>query len=134
MPNFSITIVNLPNHARGLCFKPYKDFRKRQTLPISPSNKPGRLLHINFFCKIPMRKDIFNIKLVEVSTMSGCQRYKQSNRSQLGNRGEGIRIIHFIGLGIPFSNKADFQPSNQSIKINLHCKHPSTTNGFLPIR
>ena len=135
MLNFLINSLNFPNHAWGLCFKSYNDFQRRQTLPISPlSNKHERLLHIDFFCEIPMKEGIFDIKLVEVSAMSGCQRYKQPNRRQLGNWGESIKIIHLIGLGIPISNKASLQPSNRSIGINLHRKHPSATNSFLPSR
>ena len=71
---------------------------------------------------------------VEVPAMNCYQRYKQPNRSQLGHQRESIRIIHPISLGIPFSNKAGFQPSNGSIRINLLCKHPMTTNDFLPSR
>ena len=89
-----------------------------------PEQQTRRLLHINLLCKISMKKGILNVKLMEVPTMSGCQRYKQSNGGQLGNQGKGIKIIHPISLGIPLSNKTGLQPSNGSIGINLHCKTP----------
>ena len=79
-----------------------------------------------------MKKDIFNVKLKKVSAMSGWHRYKQSNRGQLGIQEKGIRIIHLIGLDIPFGNKTGLQLSNRSIRINLHGKHPLVTNEFIP--
>ena len=81
-----------------------------------------------------MKKDIFNIKLVEIPIISGCQGNKKSNICHLRKMGKGVKIVHTIGLGIPFSNKEDFQPINGSIGINLHFEHPTTTNGFLPNR
>ena len=93
-------------------------------------NKPWRLLHIHLLLKVAMKKNIFNIKLVDIVIISG----RQGNKNpyiHLSNRGKSVKIIHVIGLGIPFSNKVGFQPSNGSIRINHHCKHPATTNGFL---
>ena len=81
-----------------------------------------------------MKKDILNIKLVEIPIISGSQGNKKSNICHLSNMGKSVGIVHAIGLGMPFSNKADFQPSNGSIGINFHCKHPTMTNGFLPSR
>ena len=80
-----------------------------------------------------MKKDILNIKLVEIPIISGSQGNKKPNKCHLSNRGKSVGIVHTIGLGISFSNKADFQSSNGSIEINLHCKHPTTTNGFFPV-
>ena len=81
-----------------------------------------------------MKKDIFNIKLVEILIIGGSQGNKKSNRCHLSNRGKSVGITHTIGLGIPFGNKAGFQRSNGTIGINRHCKHPTKTNGFLPNR
>ena len=81
-----------------------------------------------------MKKDILNIKLVEILIISGSQGNKKPSGCHLSNRGKGVRIVHAIGLGIPFSNKVGFQPSNGSIGINLHCEHQTETNGFLPSR
>ena len=81
-----------------------------------------------------MKKDILNIKLVEIPNISGNHINKKLNKCHLSKRGRSVRIVHAIGLSIPFSNKAGFQPSNGSIEINLHCEHPTTTNGFLPSR
>ena len=81
-----------------------------------------------------MKKDILNIKLVEIPIRGGNQGNKKSNICHLSNRGKSVGIVHAVGLGIPFGNKAGFQPSNGSIEINLHCKHSTTINGFLPSR
>ena len=81
-----------------------------------------------------MKTDILNIKLVEIPIINGSQGNKKPNICHLSNKGKSVEIVHVIGLGIPISNKADFQPSNGSIGINLHCKHSTTTNGFLPGR
>ena len=81
-----------------------------------------------------MKKDILNIKLVEISIIGGSQENINPNRCHLSNRGKSVGIVHALGLGIPFSNKADFQPSNGSSGINLHCKHSTITNDFLPNR
>ena len=81
-----------------------------------------------------MKKIILNIKLVEIPIIGGSQGNKKSNRCHLSNRGKSVGIVHAIGLGITFGNKADFQSSNGSIGINLHCKHLTETNGFLPSR
>ena len=81
-----------------------------------------------------MKKDILNIKLVEIPIISGSQGNKKSNIRHLSNKGKSVGIVHTIGLGIPFRNKAGFQLSNGSIGIKLHCKHPKATNGFLPSR
>ena len=81
-----------------------------------------------------MKKDILNIKLVEIPIIGGSQESKKPNICHLSNRGKSVKIVNAIGLGIPFGNKAGFQSSNGSIEINLHCKHPTTTNDFLPSR
>ena len=81
-----------------------------------------------------MKKDIRNIKLVEISIISSSHGNKKPNICHLSNKGKSVGIVHAIGLGIPFSNKADFQSSNGSIGINFHCKHPTVTNDFLPSR
>ena len=86
-------------------------------LPLS--NKPWRLLHIHLLMKL---------------IISGSQGNKKPNRFNLSNRGKSFGIVHAIGLGILFSNKASFQPSNGSIRINLHYEHPTTTNDFIPNR
>ena len=99
-------------------------------LPLS--NKPWRLLHIHLLLKVTVKKDIFNIKLVEIPIISGSQGNKKSNKCHLSNRGKGVEIVHAIGLGIPFSNKAGFQPSNGSIGINLPCKHQQQPMTFFP--
>ena len=135
MANSSMAWLNLPNHACGLYFKPYKDFRRRQTLPYLPlSNKPWRLLYIHLLLKVAMKKDILNIKLVEIPIIIGSQRNKKPNICHLSNRGKSVGIVHTIGLGIPFNNKVGFQPSNGSIGINLHYEYPTTTNCFLHSR
>ena len=77
-----------------------------------------------------MKKDILNIKLMEIPIISGSQG-KKSNICHLSNRGKSVGIVHAIGLGIPFSNKVGFQPSNRSIGINLHYKYLTKTNEFL---
>ena len=64
-----------------------------------------------------MKKDILNIKLVEIPIISGSQGNKKSNICHLSNRGKSVEIVYAIGLGIPFSNKAGFQSSNGSIRI-----------------
>ena len=81
-----------------------------------------------------MKKDILNLKVVEILIISGSLGNKKPNRCHLSNNGKSVEIVHVIGLGIPFSNKVGFQPSNGSIGINLHCEHLTTTNGFLPSR
>ena len=92
-----------------------------------------------------MKKDIRNIKLVEIPIISGSQGNKKLNRCHLSTRGKSVGIVHTIGMGIPFSNKDGFQPSNprgltftvsnqwlSSLQVNgpspkHHCqsKHPS---------
>ena len=69
-----------------------------------------------------MKKDILNIKMVEILIISGNQGNKKPNICHLSNKGKSVGIVHAIGLGIPFSNKMDFQSSNGSIGINLHCE------------
>ena len=69
-----------------------------------------------------MNKDILNIKLVEIPMISGSQGNKNPNICHFSNMGKSVGIVNAIGLGIPFSNKADFQSSNVTIGINLHCK------------
>ena len=81
-----------------------------------------------------MKKGILNIKLMEIPIISGSQGNKKSNKCHLSNRGKSVGIVHAIGLGIPFSNKVGFKPSNGSIEINLHFEHPMSTNDFLPSR
>ena len=81
-----------------------------------------------------MKKDILNIKLVEILIISGNQGNKKLNICHLSNKGKSVGIIHAIGLGIPFSNKAGFQSSNESIRINLQYKLPTVTNDFLSSR
>ena len=110
-------------------------FQTIQRLPkmINPpylllSNKPWRLLHIHLLLKVALKKDILNIKLMEILIICGSHGNKNPNRCHLR---KSVGIVHAIGLGISFSNKAGFQRSNGSIGINLHCKHPTTTNDFL---
>ena len=79
-----------------------------------------------------MKKGILNIKLVEIPIISGNQGDENPNICHLSNKEKSVGIVHAKDLGIPFSNKAGFQPNNESIGINLHCKHPTATKGFLP--
>ena len=81
-----------------------------------------------------MKKDILNIKLVGIPIISGSEGSKKPNICHPSNRRKSIGIVHAIGLGIPFSNKAGFRLSIESIGISLHCEHPTTTNDFLPNR
>ena len=55
-----------------------------------------------------MKKDILNIKLVEILIIGGSQGNKKPNICHLSNRGKSVSIVHVIGLGIPFSNKVGF--------------------------
>ena len=97
----------------GPLFQTIQRHPKTKNPPYLPlSNKLWRLLHINLLLKVAMKKDILNIKLVEIPIISSSQGNKNPNGCHLSNRREGIKIIHPRSLGIPFSNKAGFQPSN----------------------
>ena len=78
-----------------------------------------------------MKKGILDIKLVEIQIISGSQGNKKPNICHLSNKGKSVRIVHPIGLGIPFSSKTGFPSGNGSIEINLHYEHPTATNSFL---
>ena len=62
--------------------------------------------------KVAIKKDILNIKLLEIPIISGNQGNKKLNRCHLSNRGKGVRIVHAIGICLPLSHKSDFQSSN----------------------
>ena len=108
--------------------------KTKNPLYLPLSNKHWRLLHIHLLLNVAMKKSILNIKPVEIPIISGSEGNKKTNICDLRNKGKSVGIVHAIGLSIPLSNKAGFQSSNGSIEINLHCKHPMATNGFLPNR
>ena len=105
--------------------KPSLSPPKQQTLEVASYTPPPEGRH---------EEGILNIKLAEIPIISGSQGNKMPNRCHLSHRGKSVRIVQAIGLGIPFRNKAGFQPSNGCIKINLHCEYLMETNGFLPSR
>ena len=80
-----------------------------------PKRQTWRLLHIHLLLKVAMKKDILNVKLVEIPLISGSKGNKKPNKCHLSNRGKSVEIVHTIGLGISFSNKVGFQSSNGSI-------------------
>ena len=49
-----------------------------------------------------MKKDILNVKLVEIPIISGSQGNEKSNICHLSNRGKSVEIVHAINLGIFF--------------------------------
>ena len=116
-------------------FQTIQRLPKTTNPPFLPlSNKPWRLLHIHLLLMVTIKKDILNIKLVEIPIISGSQRNKRLTNVILAIGGRSVEIVHAIDLGILFSNKTDFQSSYGYIGINLHREHPTTTNDFLPNR
>ena len=71
-------------------------------LPLS--NKPRRLLHVDLFLKVTMKKCIFNIKLMERPITHGSHSKEQTDSSDLSDWRESITIIKAIYLSITFSH------------------------------
>ena len=116
-------------------FQTIQKFTKTTHLPYLPlSNKPRRLLHVNFFLKISMYKDILDIKLIRVSIIRSNKRNKQTNRCQFNYKGKSIKIINAINLSLALSYKTGLQSSNKPIRIKLYGKHQTTTNSLLSNR
>ena len=103
--------------------KPSLSPSKQQTLEVAPYTPPPEGRH---------GERHFNIKLVGIPIISGSQGNKKSNIYHLSNRGKGVRIVHTIGLNVTLSHKLCFQSSNSINRINLNCKNPTASNGFLP--
>ena len=95
-------------------------------LPLS--NKTKWLLHINFLDKITMKEDIFNIQLIKWPRTHSNHGEKETDISNLGNRGECVTIIRTINLSISFSNQAGLKAINLAIRTNLNRVNPTTTN------
>ena len=68
---------------------------------------------------------------MEGPMMSGSERNKNPHRCQLCNWLEGILIIYFIHMRIPFGNQTGFQMSQWPIRIQLHSVHQLTSNCLL---
>ena len=97
----------------GTLFQTIQRLSKTTNFPYLPlSNKPWRLLHIHLLLKVAMKKDILNIKLVEILMISSSQGNKKQNICHLSNLGKSVRIVHTIGLSVPLSQKSCFQSSN----------------------
>ena len=76
---------------------------KQQTLEVAPYTPPPQG---------GMKKDILNIKLVEIPIISGNQGNKKLNICHLSNKGKGVKKVYVIGLSVPLSHKSCFQSSN----------------------
>ena len=63
------------------------------------SNKSRRLLHMDFFFKVTMEEGILDVQLMKPMPYSN-HRQKETNRSQLGSRGENVAIIQTKDLSV----------------------------------
>ena len=79
-----------------------------------------------------MNEGIFNIQLIKWPGTHSNHGEKETDKSNLGNGGECVTIIRTINLSISFSNQAGLKAINLTIKTNLNCVNPTTTNGNLP--
>ena len=81
-----------------------------------------------------MKEGIFNIQLKKQPGTHSSHGEKQTDKSNLGNGGEGVTIIKTINLSISFSNQAGLKAINLTIRTNLNCVDPMTTNWKLTNR
>nr|GEX89859.1 hypothetical protein [Tanacetum cinerariifolium] len=90
--------VNLPNHARGDCFSPYKDFFKRHTSLDSNFPQIPEGVHIDFLLKFSMQEGICHVKLMERPSFICSYREENSDCINLGYKRKRLGIIDPISL------------------------------------
>ena len=91
-----------------------------------------RLLKINLFIERAMKKDIFDIELMEGPIEGSSQRDEQTNKGHFGNWREGIKIVNTINLGISLGDKGSLKPDEGTIRIQTNNIHPFSPNCMFP--
>ena len=84
--------------------------------------------HINFFLKIFIQEDVFNIKLRDMPLANWNYDNKSMNSSNFCNWNKCLLIIHTILLRVSFGNQPSFILLNRPIIISLDLIHPTITN------
>ena len=67
-----------------------------------------------------MKKDILNIKLVEIPIISGSQGNKKLIRCHLSNREKGVRKVHAVAH--PLATSRAFNQATESSGLTLTAK------------
>ena len=93
--------------------------------------KAFRLMHINNLLKIPVKKDIINVDLLNVPPLGDSNGEIDSNRGRLNNRVEGLKEVDIRGLLKPLGNKVGLIFVQGAINLEFCTKNPLSVNHIL---
>ena len=91
-------------------------------------NIPRRLFHINMFSKGAIEESILDIELPKRPFICYSKKKNNTNSSSFDNQTESVSVVETRYLGITFSNKANLETLDGSIRKIFSAKHPFRTH------
>lgn len=91
-------------------------------------------LHINFFCKITMKKCIVDIHLINLPLLSRNKTKNGTDSVHFDNRRKCLIKVFTFDLMVPLYNKLRFLSFYCAIRFILNLIHPKTTKSFFTRR
>ena len=91
-----------------------------------------RLRHIDLLRKMPIEKDIVDIKLANSPLVIECNAKHSTNGGGIYHGTKSLMKINAQLLVKVFSNKANFIPCNSVVRILFNAKHSFVAHYILP--
>jgi hypothetical protein len=93
--------------------------------------KTGGCLHIDFFLEMSIEVSSFDIHLVDLKVVLGCECKDSMKGGKFGDRGKRLVEVNALDLGETLGDNLSFIFLNTSVRATLDMEHPFASNDLL---